>query len=190
MTAQATVIDAAALREVRAKVFRRRESTLDQEATLYGLLYWERTLTHYSARMRDALESLPERAFAEQPRSAEDEVWSAGQIVRHTLETQVDIFFKAIRQIAGTDEGSTAADLASIPTGVQISQSETLSLLDAIDRDINALFRSLPLGVDLHRTHPMEPFGEVSIGGAFMIAAIHVEDHASQLRELACLDRA
>jgi hypothetical protein len=184
MTVQATIIDAATLRDVRAKVFRRRESTLDQEALAYGLPDWERTLTHYSARMRDALHALPDRAFEAQPRTGEDDVWSAGQIVRHTLETQTDVFFKAIRQIADIDEGGTAADLVSIPTGADVGLADTLTMLDAIDRDIDALFRGLPLGVDLHSTHPMEPFGEVSIGGAFMIAAIHAEDHASQMREL------
>ncbi|RIK45587.1 MAG: hypothetical protein DCC58_05990 [Chloroflexi bacterium] len=185
MSATFTIVNAAALREARAAVFRRRESTIDDEARRYTLRDWEHTLRHYTAAARATVERLPESAFQPQPDDPEgNPVWSAGQIVGHLFEAQVNIFFRAIRQAAGIDAAREATELTTAPLTTHTDREDALAILTAADDDIDALFAHLNIGIDLTAQHDIEPFGQIGIGGLLMFAAIHAEDHATQLGEL------
>jgi hypothetical protein len=182
-TATPTVIAGAELRAMRQRAFRTRESTLDSEAAPYTLADWRATIESFRRMTRVTLTDLSERAFASQPGSSETEVWSAGQIVRHLAQTQIDTFFAAIRR-ANTLPAPSSAELG-VPDGdAPLTRAQALAALDVADRDVQRFFDDLPSDLDLTARVPSEYFDSVGAGGLLTIVAIHEEDHWGQLNEL------
>ena len=183
-TTSPTVIAGAELRAIRQRAFRRRETTLDDEATPYTLADWQATCASFRRMTRATLLDLSERAFEAQPATATgDEVWSAGQIVRHMAQTQIDIFFGDMRKAYALPAPS-AAELG-VPDGAgPLTRAAALAALDIADSDLERFFADLPPDLDLRARVPSAHFESIGAGGLLTIVGIHEEDHWGQLNEL------
>lgn len=186
MTSSITILDRATLRETRAKVFRREESTLADEARGMTLAGFEATITGIRRDMRGLLVALPDAAFTEQPANdAGEQVWSAGQVTLHICDTATNIFGNFLRVAAGLPDGFHAPRVEDTHAFPFASRAEALALLDACDRDLAGAFGSAPAGLDLTAEATVEPMGTTTIAANLMIFAIHEDDHLGQLQELA-----
>ena len=137
-TTSPTIIAGAELRAIRQRVFRERQTTLDSEAVPYQLADWRATLESFRRMTRATLLDLSERAFETQPDP--DEVWSAGQIVRHLAQIQIDVFLGPIRAANGLP-APTAAELG-VPAGEgPLPRAAAIAALDIADQHLDA---SLP----------------------------------------------
>lgn len=186
MTSSVTILDRETLREVRAKVFWRHESTLTDEAHGLALADFEATITGIRREMRTLLVALPDAAFVAQPDNDADElVWSAGQIVLHTCDSATNTFGHFLRVAAGLPDGFHAPHVDGKQAYPLAARTDALALLDACDRDLADAFGSAPIGFDLASEATVEPMGTTTIGANMMIFAIHEDDHLGQLQELA-----
>jgi hypothetical protein len=183
-TTAPTSIAGAELRAMRQRVFRARETTLDSEAAAYTLADLRATLESFRRMTRATLTDLSERAFEDQPAGASgDAAWSAGQIVRHLAQIQIDVFLGPIR-VANGLPSPTAVEVG-VPAGDgPLTRAEAIGTLDVADGHLERFFVELPGELDLTANVPDNPFGPVSAGGLLTIACIHEEDHWGQLNEL------
>jgi hypothetical protein len=183
-TAAPASITGAELRAIRQRVFRARETTLDSEAAAYTLAELRATLESFRRMTRATLTDLSERAFDAQPaHDAGDDRWSAGQIVRHLAQVQIDVFLGPIRAANGLPAPS--AEELGVPSGVgALTRADAIVALDIADRQLERCFAELPAALDLTAGVPDNPFGPVGAGGLLTIACIHEEDHWGQLNEL------
>jgi hypothetical protein len=186
VTSSVTVLDRATIREVRAKVFRRQESTLADEARGLALADFEATLTGIRQHMRALVASLPETAFGpQQDDDAGQHAWAAGEIVAHACDAQTNIFGRFLRQAVGLDAGRCVDHPADNTTYPALSRADALLMLDWCDASLAEAFAAAPAGFDLTTSLTFEPLGEMQVGANLMIFAIHEDDHLGQLEDLA-----
>jgi hypothetical protein len=183
-TTAPTSIAGAELRAMRQRVFRAHETTLDSEAAAYTLADLRSTLESFRRMTRATLLDLSARAFEPQPAASNgDAVWSAGQIVRHLAQVQIDVFLNPIRAVNGLP-APTAAELG-VPAGDgPLTRAQAIAALDIADRQLERCFAELPADLDSATSIPDNPFGPVGVGGLLTIACIHEEDHWGQFNEL------
>ncbi len=186
MTSSVTILDRSTLREVRAKVFRRQESTLADEAIGLSLVDFEATITGIRREFRALLVALPEAAFEAQPANVAGELtWSAGQVVMHVCDSATNVFGNFLRVAAGLPEGFRAPCVEGKQDYPLASRVEALALFDDCERVLADTFGSAPIGLDLATEATIEPMGTATIGATMMIFAIHEDDHLGQLQEIA-----
>ncbi|HUG16150.1 MAG TPA: DinB family protein [Thermomicrobiales bacterium] len=180
----ASRVSSETIREIRATVFRRRESTLADEASRFSVVDLEVTLLSMRRDIRLLLETLPGAAFTAQPAN-DDPVWSAGEIVAHLRHAQMNIFLRATRAAAGLAAGRDAERPDDDGVHPVRSRAASLAILDDADRDLIEVFDSLPDAVDLERTVIDDKLGPTGVRDSLLFLAIHDDDHLGQLRELA-----
>jgi hypothetical protein len=185
MASSVAALDHAAFGAIIQRVFRERTSTMVDEARPDSVAEFHDSLTSSRRAMRALLETLPETAFEPQPAIGDEPCWSAGQIVVHTVEYQVNTFLRAARLAVGLVPGPEVAryqDHATVPT---LSRAEALALLDLGDRDVAAVLDELPAGADVAATRQDEFFDAAGYKDMLLFNALHDDDHLAQLRELA-----
>lgn len=171
------------IREVRANVFRLRESTLAEEAAGFSVDDLEVTLLSMRRDIRLLLESLPEDAFAAQP-APDDPVWSAGELIAHLRHAQMNIFLRATRAAAGLPAGRDAERPDEDGVHPIRSRAESLDVLEDADRDLIDVLDGLSNAVDIDSTTEDERLGRVGVKDSLLFLAIHDDDHLGQLVEL------
>jgi hypothetical protein len=187
MTIAVTLIESAQLREIRARVFRTRETTVADAARAYGLADYEATLTGMRREMRELVETLPDTAF-ELQLTSDDPRWSAGEVVGHIRHAQMNIYLPAARAAVARPPGRGAQRPDADGVHPALSRIAALAVLDDAGRDLADFFRELPWNVDLDDTIEDERLGTVGLRDALLYLAIHDDDHLGQLRELTAHD--
>jgi hypothetical protein len=115
MASSVAALDHAAFGAIIQRVFRERTSTMVDEARPYSVAELHDSLTSSRRAMRALLETLPETAFEPQPAIGDEPCWSAGQIVVHTVEYQVNTFLRAARLAVGLVPGPEAPGIRTTP---------------------------------------------------------------------------
>lgn len=179
----ATRISSAALREIRARVFRRREATLIEEASRYNIHDYEVTVLSTRRDIRLLLETLPAAAFEAQP-TTDIPIWSAGEVIAHVRHAQMNIFLRGTRLAAGLPAGRAAERPDDAGTHPICERAAALAILDDADLDLIEVFDSLTAESDTDSTTQDDLLGEVTVRSTLLFLAIHEDDHLGQLREL------
>jgi hypothetical protein len=184
MTISTPVISHDEFRAIIQRAILGRATTLPEEAAPYSVADLHGTALFIYRELRHLLETLPDSAF-EPNRAGGDTRWSAGQIIAHTVEYQINTFLRAARLAVGMPSGPempTYPDHAAIPA---FSRENALALLDLGDRELEDILLSLPLSADVSATREAAVIGQASYKSALLFAALHADDHLEQLRALA-----
>jgi hypothetical protein len=179
----ASRISSETIRDVRATVFRRRESTLAEESHRFSLDDLETTLLGMRREIRLLLESLPEAAFAAQP-APDEPAWSAGEILAHVRHAQMNIFLRATRAAAGLPAGRDAERPDDDGVHPIRSRAEALEILDDADHDLVEVLEGLSRAIDIDGTIEDDRLGHVGVKDSLLFLTIHDDDHLGQLIEL------
>lgn len=170
------------LDDVAGRVFARRESTLEAEGQALPRQDLTETILRVRHRMITTIESLPPEAFEPQPVDAEgNEVWSAGQIVSHICTSQLR-FTENIGQLV---EYSMELDTGELDKEDMLSMTDTRETIKTATVILRQTLRAIPEDADLTQVRATERFGELSVKGWMMLAAIHEHAHVKQLKSLA-----
>ena len=126
-----------------ARVFRQRETTLDEAAANLPMPDFAETLTALRERMRGSLVSLPDAAFTAQQAGEGEDVWAAGQIVAHLQNSlqQMGAHVDALLDRPAAE--ATLHDLGQLPT-----RDDALTLHDASSAALSAFMASIPPDAD------------------------------------------
>lgn len=177
-------LDGAFFASTRKRVFLDRLSTLDDEASPYSMDDLRLALGLIRVGIRSEVEWLPGWAFEDQPATASGaEVWSAGQIVNHIGQAQIEMteWLQHALGIDTPEEPHPLTDLTDAEHPGLLTREQALHVLDVADRELETLFDSVPekLGADMRATHPA--FGETGIKGGLLVMTIHEHSHLEQL---------
>lgn len=137
------------------------------------------------AAVRERLGSFPDRlataARAAPPgRPAPDE-WAPGEIVRHLIAVEEEVWHRRLRQLETEEHphwrwsepgqwlGTPGADLEALLGAFASVRSTTLALLDALGADGWA------------RTGTHDTFGRLDVAGLMSVAADHDDEHLASV---------
>ena len=167
---------------IAARIFRQRESTLEEEGRKLELNDLTKTVQRVRHTMNTAVDSLPPTAFEPQPDDADgNEVWSAGQIISHICQSQRNVTGMLSDVVDLTLEPQTE-DLQVDPSPSMVEARGAIKTATVILRDT---LKAIPDDADLTKTSDHERFGSLGVRGLLMLVAIHERDHTRQLRSLA-----
>lgn len=185
------VLTSAEVREVRAAAFQRRELTLDEGGRSFSMRTLMATLRSMRAEVRPELEQLAEAAFdAQEPAPDGGLVWSAGQVIDHVYDIQVNVFGGWVRAAVGlppTTSMPHTEDHADYP---HHTRDACLAMYATYTTEIEETLQSLGDNPDPGMTSPMESSFIHSLAAALLMLCIHEDDHLGQLRELRALHTA
>jgi len=185
MVSTITVVGHDEFRAIIQRVFRARATTMIEEAQRYSLADLEATLLQLRAEMREQLLGLPDAAFDAQPGNADGKpVWSAGQVIGHVRDAQMNTFLRACRRAAGLPSGPVAPSGGKNLEYDLQTRAQSLAILDESDRDVAQTIDALA-GADLERLVEDEKMGLCGLRDMLLFLAIHDDDHLWQLRALA-----
>jgi len=168
------------------RVFGERRSTMIDEARPYAVAELHATQARTRDQMRGLLETLPHAAF--EPAVKEDEhgeaPWSAGQVIAHAVDAQINTFLRAARLAVGLGLGPDVPshpDPALMPA---LSRADSLALLDIGDRDLAELRISPPTDAVSEVTREDEIMGTSGYKDMLLFLCLHDDDHLEQLKVL------
>ena len=175
---------------IRQRVFRDRNSTLDDEAAHFLLDDLRLLLGVSRLGMRSEIEWLPDRTFEDQGLDDNgNEIWTAGQVVNHIGHAQIGMtawLYDALG-LAPSYEQHPLTDLTDADEPGRLTREQSLHVLDVAERELEIMFDAIPDKAGPARSARHPAFGTAGIKGGLLIMAIHEHSHLQQLIELRTL---
>lgn len=181
----ARVLTSAEVRAVRTAMFLSREVTLDEGGRSLGTPTLLATMRSMRAEIRPELEQLADGAFEPQAPTADGAlVWSAGQVIDHLLDIQVNVFGGWARAAAGLPATTSMTHIDNHAEYPHHTRAECLALYDTYTAELEETLQALGDDPDPGMLSPIEDDFIHSLGAALAMLVIHDDDHLGQLREL------
>lgn len=180
-------LDFSEFQAVRQRVFRDRQSTLDQEAEPYSLDDLRLALGVVRLGMRSEIEWLPDAAFEDRGVDRHgNEIWTAGQVVNHIGYTQIGLtaWLHQSLGLLPSDEPHPLVDLTDADEPGRLTREQSLHVLDVAEQTLETMFDAVPdcLSPGMRARHPA--FGSTGVKGGLLMMAIHEHEHLEQLIDL------